>query len=651
MAEKPIDKPLKEDPLDNVPGQVDDDNDEEAVLKEHCKYFNKFIHQLKTRGTKGLSRDSLKAIKDMKLNMTSFLDDPETLKEEAPEIVTNTKTGAITKNSKKKTKQDRKEVKQLSSESDITEKDESEDNSSTCSPNGTISGNSNNSSESNSDSSSNKRKSKKKKKTSRKKRDNLAEMLRKLDNRQVPKQEKFNEDDGQDLKKYLEKFDRYCIDNFKGDKDFWIGELERHLCGKTLENFKALKCYGDSYEVVKKKLISWYKDEKELRKNKYREKFKRAKPKSGETLFMFSNRLEGLFKLAYSKLNVETSNTLMAQFQASVSKRNRELIRTQIIAYKIKDKKMKWTALKKWARVVDVEREKEKQEGSTSSDIETVKPKEIIINLSKIKKGKDSKSKQIIDDDETDTNNQINYSNQVVTTTANQNEIRNQQKKFSQNVQKTNQYNYQPQKQTNQINPYQNNEVKKFFPNSYSQIKVCNICNRFGHIPKYCRLRLNTCFICGNENHFMRNCPKYYKNTNQFNRDNRDQQHQSNQYYRNNNAYQNQSNQYNRDNNAYQNRQRNYFQNQRSFSSNREMRGESPPGRRSYSDDEYRGRKSNYDRKFNENRQDNHNNNYNQTQQYQRNQNRNNTTDQQERQDSYNNNNPEQKNLNSRTLI
>lgn len=57
-------------------------------------------------------------------------------------------------------------------------------------------------------------------------------VMAKLDNGKVPSQEIFDESSGQTLKKYLVKFEN-CKNNFKGDKFFWIGELERHLTGKT----------------------------------------------------------------------------------------------------------------------------------------------------------------------------------------------------------------------------------------------------------------------------------------------------------------------------------------------------------------------------------------------------------------------------------
>ena len=53
----------------------------------------------------------------------------------------------------------------------------------------------------------------------------LKKLIDKLDNMITPKQEPFKEETGQDLKKYVERFEEYCKDNFKGKNYLCIGEL------------------------------------------------------------------------------------------------------------------------------------------------------------------------------------------------------------------------------------------------------------------------------------------------------------------------------------------------------------------------------------------------------------------------------------------
>ena len=50
------------------------------------------------------------------------------------------------------------------------------------------------------------------------------QILARLDNRKLPQQEKFDENSGEHFRLYLEKFESYCKQNFKGDTIFWIGE-------------------------------------------------------------------------------------------------------------------------------------------------------------------------------------------------------------------------------------------------------------------------------------------------------------------------------------------------------------------------------------------------------------------------------------------
>ena len=76
-----------------------------------------------------------------------------------------------------------------------------------------------------------------------------------MENCHVPRIATFNEKSGQDLEKYLIKFEIFCCNNFEGNKDFCIGELEGNLKGKTLQTFVSLRDYADGYDEVKSKLL------------------------------------------------------------------------------------------------------------------------------------------------------------------------------------------------------------------------------------------------------------------------------------------------------------------------------------------------------------------------------------------------------------
>jgi hypothetical protein len=157
--------------------------------------------------------------------------------------------------------------------------------------------------------------------------------LEKIDNRKVPVLEKYDENSGQCLHDYCKKFEKYCGGNFKGGKDAWTGELERHLEGKTLQAFSSLKHEGNSYDVVKRKLLQWYNDMKETRKKRNKLSFTNAQYDSSESMFIFSNRLEKLFKLAYPFRRVEDSRTLRERYVAAVPKPFRRILTSQILSY------------------------------------------------------------------------------------------------------------------------------------------------------------------------------------------------------------------------------------------------------------------------------------------------------------------------------
>ena len=77
---------------------------------------------------------------------------------------------------------------------------------------------------------------------------------------------------------------------------------------------------------MKSKLLEWFRGYRTHQRVVSKNKFKNARPKSGETLFMFSKGLESLFKLAYPKHDVAYSTTLINEFVNAVSRTVRELV-------------------------------------------------------------------------------------------------------------------------------------------------------------------------------------------------------------------------------------------------------------------------------------------------------------------------------------
>ena len=129
----------------------------------------------------------------------------------------------------------------------------------------------------------------------------LMSIMQRLDTRMVPKPEEFDSASGQPLQEYLDMFEGYCRSNFRGSSVLWIGELGRLLTGDMHQAFQVLRVPGDSYRVIKKKLIRWYEDSSEVREMGIKAKFTSANRQKGEPTRLFGARLEKLFRLAHPK--------------------------------------------------------------------------------------------------------------------------------------------------------------------------------------------------------------------------------------------------------------------------------------------------------------------------------------------------------------
>ena len=148
--------------------------------------------------------------------------------------------------------------------------------------------------------------------------DILRALVGKLDNRAVPSHESFDEKSGQSLRLFLESFEKYCCDYIKGDSRLWLTELEGKLNGETLKAFKYHKGCDENFISMKHKLIQWYEDVKDDRKERYKADFNKIKYDNKESLYGFSMKVEKAYKLAYPRGRAETSSTLRDQFLKTV---------------------------------------------------------------------------------------------------------------------------------------------------------------------------------------------------------------------------------------------------------------------------------------------------------------------------------------------
>jgi len=378
----------------------------------------------------------------------------------------------------------------------------------------------------------------------------LEDVMGKIGGKKIPELEKFNEKSGEDLKKYLAKFEKYCSQNINGDRDGWVIELKEHLEGRTLEAFKVMKGVRDDYDSIKAKLLEWFSENKENRKRKYLRNFEKAKCKPNEELYLYCCKLENLYRLAYPKKNDMDNRMLQQKFLSSVPKEANKMMKTYRMFNRINDKKMKWSEMKRWAKLYDAEKEEldeEKKVSDTDSSQE-----EIVIDVGQklLEKARKREEKQY--------GNRVYYSDRYRNSGGYQvdrkfdhqrghNLNRNDgngryasgnantfggRRVESFNNNQGNGYNgdeftYQSRRSnfhrgrgayhTNRN--YNNGNRAQFsaVPNSIRGTAVtCSFCGKIGHKAEVCRFNLK-CFSCGGHGHMARVCPTK-RVQNRFNR-------------------------------------------------------------------------------------------------------------------------------------
>ena len=152
--------------------------------------------------------------------------------------------------------------------------------------------------------------------------------LSRLDNRSLPKPEPFDAHTGQSFSGFLMNFEEYCSANFKGNSDFWTGELAGLLTGTMKEVFEAYRVPGMGYYQLKDKLLHWYGIRTEGIEKETKARFRQATMRPAESLSIYAARLEKLFKLAFPRKDVENSRTLRDKFINTVP----EPFKTQLTA-------------------------------------------------------------------------------------------------------------------------------------------------------------------------------------------------------------------------------------------------------------------------------------------------------------------------------
>ena len=495
---------------------IKDDSDKEVeAIRLSCQHINKFVEELSKCDTKAMSVAAKQQILDSKKHIQKLLEiqkelsdenrndgikrsEEEKLADTLDKIFSNHKTN--TEKSQDVKKRPKQELFQ-SSGSEINDDSDSSDDQ--------------------------KRKSNdKKRKNNDIAKQNLSEnknadmsileiLAEKIDNRKVPLQGNYDENTGESLKDYLTRFESYCQDNLRGGRSFWIDELERRFTGDTLKAFQAIRDIGDSYDHLKEKLIAWYDNMKGMRKKKAKSQFDKAKYNSHESLYLYSTRLEKLFRRAFPHSKIEKSRTLREKFIDTIPYTAKKRFTEQMFQDRLNEKSTKWSDVQKYARCRDVWKEEIKSDDSNDESKET---KEIVINVGELsEKSPPKKNKEIeVQYDENQKRfyisnpglvnlrpPQVQFSHEFKGNTS------NQPKKdfyYPRNFQNNNYRQNNPSYRYGERKPY--NQGNNFSAPPNVNVKHCYRCGKMGHFISQCNAKMPTCYVCGIPGHISRNCRK-----------------------------------------------------------------------------------------------------------------------------------------------
>ena len=195
----------------------------------------------------------------------------------------------------------------------------------------------------------------------------ILQLFSRLDNRSVPKPERYTYSGGRNLEQFLLQFQQYCEGTFRGDSSLWVGELSSLLTGEIREVLDSIWSYGMSFCDVRKELLSWASTQEKHRDQDARNTFNAARLRQNESLGRFCLRLEALFKTAYPRkvTYMENSSTLRRKLLESVGADFRAEVRTAELVHESlaqfgqtqwsqsQDHELSWSAIKALAARYD----------------------------------------------------------------------------------------------------------------------------------------------------------------------------------------------------------------------------------------------------------------------------------------------------------
>ena len=181
----------------------------------------------------------------------------------------------------------------------------------------------------------------------------LTHALERLDMRKVPEIEPFEDDGEETLTEYITRFEKYCQCNIRGDQLFWLGELKTKLSGETLKVLNTISSKKDTYKEAKQKLLDYDSNTAKQRRALKKQEFKELKYEKGESVYLFSMRLEKTFSMAY-KDDITTNKKLIDKFVKSAPKSFSRMIEPELLQNKAKKQPTYWGQMKDYAQVYDL---------------------------------------------------------------------------------------------------------------------------------------------------------------------------------------------------------------------------------------------------------------------------------------------------------
>lgn len=130
---------------------------------------------------------------------------------------------------------------------------------------------------------------------------------------------KYQQNGGETLYQFLERFEYYCSKSFPGSSEGMLPLLGSYLEGPVLKVYQTVVKGTYDYGEAKSKLLQWYREEVVKDKKREVEKFMEAKMEKNETASVYALRLEGLARRAFPGVDVQTMPLVRKRFLDSLS--------------------------------------------------------------------------------------------------------------------------------------------------------------------------------------------------------------------------------------------------------------------------------------------------------------------------------------------